>query len=174
MHAVLLNALHGVRDRIADRFGLDMPARFPDGDAAPWAARVAYHEPRATAAFLEEQLRAWDDYGWFDAGNFSASGPEADSVRELMAEARALGGRVVVVLLPEHSAARRRIPDAAMVAFHGALAGGDPVPVIDLRNRLPDPMFYDYAHVNAAGRARVTAVVGRLVSAAAGCPESRR
>jgi hypothetical protein len=169
MHTLLLNTLWRVRERIARQFGLGLLERFPDGNASPWTARIAYHDPRATPAFLDEQLRAWHDYGWFDAANFSASGPEARSLRQLLVEARALGDRVVIVLLPEHSAARRRIPEAAAIAFDGALAGAVPVPLIDLRDRLPDPLFYDYAHVNSAGRARATALMGGLVSSAAGC-----
>jgi hypothetical protein len=169
MHAALVNALERLRERVAERYGLDMRQRFPDGHASPWSAHVAYRGSRASGEFLNEQLRAWHDYGWFDARNFSASGSEAESLRQLMGETRALGDRVVIVLLPEHSAARWRIPDAAAATFRAVVSGGDSVPILDLRARLPDSLFYDYAHVNAGGRARVTALVGELASSAAGC-----
>lgn len=171
MHAVFRNALAFVRERIGDVFQLDMRSRFPDRATAPWAARIAYHELHAPPAFMDQQLRAWREYGWFDAANYTTSGAEAESLRQLVTEARALGGHVTMVLLPEQSFLRQRVPSAADSAFRQVLRGGKVLASLDLRARLPDEMFYDYVHANAQGRAHVTTLLSGLAKVSPACAD---
>lgn len=170
MHALLLNSLGDFRDALGERLDLSLGDLFPDVDPAPWAARVSYQGQRGDPRFLRQQLDAWERYGWFDPSVFSSRGEEGDALRMLLREASAIGGKVVVVMLPEHSLARRRIPGIAAYTFREILAGESASQPIDLRDSLSDRLFYDYAHVNAAGRTVVSREIARALGGRMVCP----
>jgi hypothetical protein len=169
MHALLQNALLGARDRLADRFGLSARARYPAGGGSPWETPVGYHGTHAAPADREAQLRAWEGYGWFDASRFAAEGAEGAALREVAEAARALGGPVVFVLMPEHAELRRRSPAVALSAVRTVLASAGNPPVLDLREALPDSALFDYAHANATGRAMLSAVLPQVLAPYARC-----
>ena len=103
-------------------------------------------------------------FGWLDERKVSASGSEAEEFRALIEVARQLG-TTVVVLMPEHSVARRLIPDSAASSLFAVLrADSNAIPVIDFRSSEPDSVFHDYAHLAATGRAEFSELLGgRLV-----------
>ena len=172
MHAVLQNALWQLRERIDDRFAFGTAARFPDAGVSPWEPRTVYSGGRAPPELLNEQMRAWYGFGWFDSSRYTVGGTEAASLRLVAEEVGSLDGPVMFVMLPEHSALRNRMPSNAMSTFQAILQHAGSAPVLDLRNALPDAGFFDYAHANSFGRARLSLVVARRTSAVARCDVS--
>jgi hypothetical protein len=169
LHASLVDELLRVRAAIADRFGFGASALFAGDSASPWSPRYAYHERHAGEEFLNDQLVAWARYGWFNARSFSSTGPEAASLDELLRELRSLGSPMAIVLMPERSEMRRLIPAVADRAFRVAVGRGNSAAIVDLRDQVPDSMFYDYAHLNAGGRARVSTEMAARLSEVARC-----
>jgi hypothetical protein len=163
MHALLQDALLSARERLADRFAFSAGARYPGAGGSPWETPTGYHGVHAAAADRDAQLRAWEGYGWFDPSRFAAEGAEGAALREVADAARSLGGPVVFVLMPEHTALRRRSPAAALSGVRTVLASAGNPPVLDLRDALPDSALFDYAHANAAGRALLSASLLRVL-----------
>jgi hypothetical protein len=164
MHALLQNALVSVRDRLADHFSFSVDARYPGPAGSPWETQTGYEGRHASDADRVAQLRAWTAYGWFDATRFDMRGPEAAALREVVDAARALGGPVVFVLMPEHSELRRRSPVTALASVQGILATAGNPPVLDLRDALDDSSLFDFAHANAVGRATFSTVLPQVVA----------
>jgi hypothetical protein len=99
------------------------------------------------------------DKGWGDPTKYSADGPNARGLVDLIRRARGRGTEVVVLILPEAQSLRELIPPEAMQFLHRALDRGfpsDPPKVIDLRDALADSMFHDSIHPNKQGRELLT------------------
>jgi predicted dienelactone hydrolase len=65
----------------------------------------------------------------------------------------------MIMLVPERSTLRSRIPPAALRSFQETLErgfGADAPPVLDLRDGIPDDQFHDDLHLKLAGRRRAT------------------
>ena len=71
-----------------------------------------------------------------------------------------------VVLMPEHSSLRERMPPEAMDALLGPLdrAFGDGSPsIVDLRDSVPDSGFTDISHLNDEGRATFSPLLAEAI-----------
>jgi hypothetical protein len=152
---VLTNDLLRFRWFFTEPFGLALPALVPISSEDPWAPRYSYKESHATNEFLDAQMRSWKALGWFDPSVYSTRGPEADALTEILTRSSRLAPHTVVILMPETSTLRANAPSAAEASFRGALSTtGFSFPVVDLRESIPDSLFYDNAHLNATGRRR--------------------
>jgi len=174
VHAVVMDALWSFRERVDRRFALTAQQAFEPERESPWADRISYQGMRAGSMALDEQLRAWQAFGWFDARRFDSHGSEADALVEVLSAGRSAGGRVVVVLMPEHSTMRRMVPDVAGESLRTVVERAGPYPILDLSAAIPDNGFYDYAHLNARGRGRLSALLARRLADFADCTGSPR
>jgi hypothetical protein len=96
------------------------------------------------------------DRGWFDRASYSAVGSTARDLVTTIREARSHGIEVVLLLLPERSDFRSRVPPDAMASLREALRAGfgaDAPPVINLRDAVPDDsQFHDTLHLRSEAR----------------------
>jgi hypothetical protein len=123
----------------------------------PWSVNSVLRGIRASADDLASQA----------TGLRSGLRPERYSPRNLQVTAlvdlvhrfRQRGSRVLCLLMPESSDYRSLYSPRIDAMFDDALslsAHGQAIPVIDLRATLEDTLFYDYAHLNADGRRRLS------------------
>ena len=154
------------RRAVARAFRWDYGVLFPDdrahltftddGEASPddpYAAPRKYEGSHATddrQAFLRQHA---EGYGWFDPESYRTSSPEAHRLRALIEALDRGGAKLVVVLLPERSDLRSRIPDAAADRLDAVLQStGVDLSVVDHRDWISDDRFFDHAHLNHVGR----------------------
>jgi hypothetical protein len=91
-------------------------------------------------------------------------GPNVRALEGLVVGLRRRGARVVLVLLPESSRLRERVPPEAMrrlSALLGSLAGGDVPELLDLREALDDAVLGDLVHLGVLGREEATRRLAR-------------
>jgi hypothetical protein len=131
----------------------------------PWQPppRLGYPQ-HSDAEFLRGQIKGFEELGWLDPKSYDRIGREpAEALASLVDELSARAGAVVIVLMPEHTAFRRRVPDLAVEMLVSALErqGGGSHSVADFRAAIPDAEFTDYCHLNDTGRAHFTAQLAR-------------
>jgi hypothetical protein len=128
------------------------------------AGRVAAREIQE-GPLREGQFGGVKDKGWFEPANYSATGTNARDLVATIREARSHDMEVIVLLLPEPSLFRARVPREATLCLQEALRdgfGGKAPLVIDFRDLLPDRMFHDHVHLLSEGRSATTV---RLIEA---------
>jgi hypothetical protein len=150
--------------------------------------------PRSAVSELAAGAMGWatlDERGWLPMG-FKRPGPDRlpavmqsaydltrpildkfevnpvsdKAMHELLDECRAGGTRVVLVLMPEHSALRGWYPPRARAAFHAWLSrlrADSRLPIIDARTWSPDEHFADHCHLMPDGARQFSARFGRDV-----------
>jgi hypothetical protein len=165
INTILRSELLLLRIRLGEAFALSARELFKSSTEDPWKTRIIYTADRASDEFLARQMEYWEAFGWFDANRYSASGTEAIELAELLRKARSASARTALVLMPEPSDLRRRVPPDAERSIHQIVskAGAD-VAVINLREALPDEFFHDHAHANKAGRECLSAIIADRVS----------
>ncbi len=80
---------------------------------------------------------------------------QINALVKLISDLQARGTKVVLVMMPEHSYLRGRLPAIAMEHLQESLAsdlGANDPPLVDCRDALPDDDFADISHVNTDGR----------------------
>lgn len=117
-----------------------------------------------------EEMRAKaDDYrliGWYDPARYRIDSTNSRSLVEIVRASRARGAQVAIILLPEHSLFRRLIPPEGVRCFdeiNKAYFPDDPVPIYNLRDRLPDELFQDPDHASIDGMEPISKMVGECV-----------
>lgn len=143
--------------------GFGLRAVFPPVPERPATPR---NLPDSTAAQLEQKMDYGRKIGWFDPKRYSPDSPNARALVAVIRQARARGAKVGLILLPERSQYRAEIPPEAvrcLAEINRRDFPDDPVPVYDLRDRLPDDQFRDLLHVKTAAKERVSVLVGRCV-----------
>lgn len=162
------NALFKVRTGMHDRLGTPYTTVVIPGD--PWDRNSPLYEAdRAEPRYLELQLETWESFGWFDAAAYTSDGVEAAALQELLERIKRLGSEIIVVYPPESQKMRVLVPQQrASENFVAQLqiAGVEGVRIIDMRDALGENLFYDYAHVNQAGRAAWTEALAERLKAA--------
>ncbi|MEQ1501686.1 MAG: hypothetical protein ABMB14_05620 [Myxococcota bacterium] len=173
---------HGLCDDFADRATAADRAARAWGRIDPWAGRRAATRDLAVTALrgawglgppaptpedhfdyvghdpaaVRRNVAMWERFGVF--GPDAIHPPLADAAVALGALCRELGVPLTVVAMPEPSDVRGRYDPAGRARFDALLRQvGDEV--IDLWDAVPDDGFFDQVHVNAEGRAVLTAAL---------------
>jgi hypothetical protein len=144
--------VHYLKIELCRAFGYGLSAlypAYPDPWHRPFNKR---REVPESAKERAESLEYSEHVGWFDASRYAPGSSNSRALIDIIQVARCAGSKVCIILLPEHSELRKRIPPEAV----GCLAeinrldfAADPVPVYDLRERLNDDQFSDVLHVHS-------------------------
>jgi hypothetical protein len=109
----------------------------------------------------EEKLRwlmaEYERRGWFDPAQYARfQEGQAAALVDLISRLRGHGGAILILLMPERSGFRTRIPPAARCYLLGTIREHFPdLPaVLDFQDAIPDEMFSDWGHLNDTGRER--------------------
>jgi len=157
------------RARLWDALGV----RVEESGADPWReiVRMGLHQAR-TEEEWSAKVEQYGLRGYYDPASYARSHAQAETLVTLIRRFRERGADVEIVLMPEHSSLRERVPPEALATLYAALAqafGERAPPVIDLRDASPDGDFTDISHLNADGRR----ALGPVLAAALGL-EGRR
>ena len=155
----LKHYIYRIRLRLFDWFGLGPDDLFsPHPRINPFGADPkAYRTPRAPIRDLKRQISFLKLVGKFGPQNYQTNGEQAQALIRLISKFRKLDAQVIVVLMPEAKHLRSRMPSEALQTLLTDLKNAFPIntiPVIDMRDVMPDEYFYDYGHLNWAGRKR--------------------
>lgn len=127
--------------------------------ARPWSPppEMPFEAPLPEAR-LEDHRAKSAKAGRFDAASYDPESHQRAELAALIGELQALSKRVVVVVLPERSAYRSRVPEIAttLVVRTASNLGAE---VLDLRDALPDAQFWDNYHLTMDGRRALSALL---------------
>lgn len=156
--------LYAARMRVFEGLGLGLEA-FSPPSPDPWGLppRMGYPQ-HAEAEFLRKQLQECEARGWFDPEAYEELDPARHEILpRVVSRLRDLGTEVVILIMPEQSALRSRVPDVAVSLLTEDLerVQSAPVPIMDFRSMIPDSEFTDYFHLNDSGRADLSEKLGR-------------
>ncbi len=121
-------------------------------------------------------FEAIDDCGWFTGENYRIENPGPQAVLRLMDECVRDNVRLVVVLTPKLGWLGRMEPARAFECLDEVLEGraGRRPEVLDLRTAIPEPLFADLFHTDAAGRDIATRRLAAFLKAPSGDPSGGR
>jgi hypothetical protein len=134
-----------------------MGARMENPTTDPWREMIHLEAPEhATPGTLHDQLVSYGNRKLFDPATYDlpVARQQLDSLIQLIGELQSRGATVVVVIMPEYSELRERMPPIAMerlLASLHQLSNNAPA-VVNFRDALGDEDFSDISHVNTAGR----------------------
>jgi hypothetical protein len=122
----------------------------------PWREILRMGLTQTTSEFQwQANVRRYGERGYYDGYAYGRSRQQVGILIDLVSKFVAREAEVVVVLMPEHSRLRARIPDVAMRTltdpFRRELGEQAPA-IIDLRDTIPDSGFLDISHMNNDGR----------------------
>jgi hypothetical protein len=118
--------------------------------------------PAKMARKLEEGRKL----GWYDPAGYSVNSSNSRALAEIIRRWRARGAKVAVILLPERSQFRSLFPPEGVQCFDEisrAYFPDDPVPIYNLRDRIPDDMFLDPDHAGVDAMEPISKMVGACV-----------
>lgn len=141
--------------------------RVDESGADPWRDMERMGLPATTGARQwQANIQRYGLRGYYDAESYNRSETQAAVLIDLVKQFRARRTDVVIVLMPEHSTLRARIPDAAMQALSGPLRqafGPDMPSIVDLRKAVADSGFNDISHMNSQGRSSFSPLLAELI-----------
>jgi len=161
-HAVDVSILDA-RHRLFDAFDVRMDESGPD----PWREIIRMGLMQtSTEADWQAKIRQYGLRGYYDPQAYIRSREQAAALIALITEFKARDADIMIVLMPEHSSLRQRIPPEAMDALldplHEAFSDRLP-PVIQLREAIPDSGFADISHLNESGRTRLSPLLAAAI-----------
>ncbi len=156
---------HRIKLGLCRMFGFSLRAIFP---AQPELAAPGPRKrlPAESPAARAERLAWYQKFGWYDPGSYSPDSSNARSLVEVVRMSREIGAAVCIVLMPEHSAQRKKTPGEAircLAEINRINFPDHPVPVYDLRDAVADDLFVDVVHPGIDAMTPVSILVGRCV-----------
>ncbi len=100
-------------------------------------------------------LRRYGERGYYEAAAYARSANQIDALVGLINKFSEHPTDILIVLMPEHSKLRARIPPAALDTLLRPLTqalGGATPEIVDMRTTVPDSGFTDISHMNSVGR----------------------
>lgn len=122
--------------------------------------------PSLTPAEMADNIEMRREEGWGDPARYRPDSSNSRSLVEIVSASRARGATVAIILMPEHSLFRRLIPPRAVPCFdeiNRLNFPDNPVPIYNLRERIPDDLFLDPDHAGVDGLEPISALVGECV-----------
>jgi hypothetical protein len=153
-HLTLI-AVHEGRVRLFGAFGLGLASLFTP-HPRPWEVPQVKAPTHRTAPELESRLEYNRRIGWLDPKRYTPSASNAVALAGLIRRFHAVGSEVVIVEMPLRGPFRAALPPEARACIAAVARDADPgrpVPIIDLEDQVPDPLFLDLDHLDVDGRA---------------------
>jgi len=144
-------------------FALPMSAVFAPEDN-PWSVWTHYQGDHMDASDLADLYKA--RVTSLAPSSLVVADRQVSALGRIIAALRNRGESVAIILMPDHSKIRALYSPDLDRAFRQALAQISPaasLPVIDLRDSMPDDLFFDYWHLNPQGRREFSAKLPALL-----------
>lgn len=146
---VALRRLFDLRERAL--FGAGLP-----GMVAPAAtAGILYLKQREALDDPDALLVPVTRNGLMDSTSYTSDRNNLDSMAEILADLRAIGAEIVVVMMPVRRAYRDAVPAVAMqrwASFLAQEAERGRLTVLDWQTALDDTLMFDLVHADGDGR----------------------
>ncbi len=150
-HVVDLGLLD-LRSRIFRLFDVRMEEALPD----PWREMVRLNLPATTSErALKRKLEQYGERGYYEPEAYRRSTRQIASLIGLIRQFEQRGAESLIVLMPQHSALRERVPSAGLELLTGGLKrdlGERAPPIVDLADAIGDDEFSDISHLDDRGR----------------------
>lgn len=157
------SAIDRVRNDVFSLFDLRLHR-----DVDPWREVLRMGLPQSTVADQwQDNVDRYGKRGYYEAGNYRRSQIQIRVFKDIVTGLQAKGTEVIVVLMPEHSRLRQRIPADAMnllVAEPEQGYGQVALPIVDMRDSIPDSGFKDISHMNEQGRLMYAPLLADVIS----------
>jgi hypothetical protein len=162
-----LARLAWIRSRmwLLDTFDFGFLTLYPK-PAEPGKAQPRKKIPALTPEQLKAKAEEYRTIGWYDPARYRIDSTNALSLVDIVRASRARGAKVAIILMPEQSMFRRLIPPDGVRCFdeiNRTYFPDDPVPIFNLRDRLPDDLFHDVDHASVEGAEPVSEMVAACV-----------
>jgi len=159
MNDVLKHGLYRIRLRLFQVFGVGPDSLFTvHPKINPFSADFKqYRTSRAPAKHLKRQMTFWKIFGWFDPKAYRTDSDQARALIRLIENFKKRETEVFILLMPEAKELRTLEPAEAVQTLLAVLENAFPsdnFTVIDMRDSMSEEYFYDYGHLNWAGRKR--------------------
>jgi hypothetical protein len=159
MNDILKHSLYRIRLRLFQWFELGPDALFEANPKInPFAADYKhYRTPRGREYHFKRQMTYWSLYGWFNPRAYQNNNGQAEALIRVIKNFQRRGTQVLIVLMPEAARLRAMEPPEALQALNAVLENAfpaDTVPVIDMRDSMPEEYYFDFTHLNWEGRKR--------------------
>lgn len=148
--------LYSARSRIFRFFDVENDTRRDlGGEDVLWESMVKLRvDGQGRASPGVQPAHGFAELGFFDPGSYSESNAELRTLIELAERFRQRGAQVVIVLMPEHSELRGRVPAVSLQILNQSIEKSSPpgaVPIVDLRAAIEDSGFADVTHLSGSG-----------------------
>ena len=130
------------------------------------AVEHLYSGSKAPESFIATQTRAFEQMGWFSAEAYNQPDAEVAALRDLLVRLHGITANTIVVIMPESSSFRSRVPKEAQEIVGRCVAEVPGTRILDLRNALEEDAFYDLVHPNAEGRSTIIERISAAIPAA--------
>jgi hypothetical protein len=141
---------HRINVKLQRAFGFELSALYgiePDLRRTDARERVKPFTPGE----LKESEKYDEALGWFDPAKYSPDSSNSRALVKLINDCRERKAKVCIILMPESSAFRNRVPPEGKRCFaeiNRRYFAHDPVPVYDLQDRVADDQFVDLVHAS--------------------------
>jgi len=133
----------------------------------PWKPPQLVVPDHATPRYMQVQMEGMRLHGSFDPQRYLLHrDAEMGALEELVSGFHELGAEVILVIMPEPSTLRSRIPAEeerflidSMTQHFGSAAPA----ILNFREAMPDEIFSDYIHLNNAGRASFSLLLAQAL-----------
>ncbi len=133
----------------------------------PWREMIRLGlSQTVTEAGQERKVEQYGRRRYYDPTAYLDSQQQADTLVELIHRFAARQARVLVVLMPEHSALRSRVPPEGIDTLFtvlGGVADGESLRVVDFREGVADTGFADISHMNGKGRSEFNPLLAQVI-----------
>jgi hypothetical protein len=141
-----------------------------DSHRSPWREMLwqySDHAEQYSEATMREEIALEEKLGFYDIHTYQNSTKALGLLVRLIQQLRSRGAVVLLLLTPEHSLARARVPAQALEPMQNALrqAFTDNIipPILDCRDAIDDRGFVDPEHMNAKGRQHLSQLLGKRI-----------
>ena len=117
--------------------------------------------------FAHLQLDFWSKRGHYNAENYDAEGKGAQALVRMLRRFREMGSKVYIIIMPMRSYIRSHVPPNAKGVLIDVIKNafpGDPPPIYDMEDTMPDRYFTDEAHLSKAGSTRLSKLVAEKLT----------
>jgi len=132
---------------------------------------------RATRATIEGMLSGYGRRGCFTPENYGseAGRRQAAFLGDLTLRLAERGSRVLVLMVPESTELRARIPDEGVRAIVAAIPADEEerIELLDFRDALPDEEFIEVSHANRYGKKTFSEMIGPEIARRLDPPSER-
>ena len=161
-HVFDLNVL-AARSRLFQYFDVHSDETLGD----PWNEMVRLGLPEnVSEGELVGKIAQYGRRGYYDPVTYANSQDQVETLVSLIRQFRSRHSRVLVALMPEHSALREQVPVEGFNMLTEALTrahDGGALPLLDFRDAVSDDGFMDISHMNGEGRTRFSPVLAQAI-----------